>query len=91
MWAYSYQIMPPQPRRRLDAIREVLDHEYAAARHEARIWAGRLVLERRATRILIVSDSPDQEREVNHTLAGEVRRLQATYSCTGSVEIAVKP
>jgi len=50
-------------------------------------WASRLVLERRATRILIVSDSADQ-RAVDARLADEVRRLQATITCTEPVEIS---
>ena len=87
LWAYAYQIVPPQPKACLDTIRELLDHEHAAARNEARIWASRLVLERRATLILIVSDSPDQERGVDRTLAAELQRLQATFTCTESMEI----
>jgi hypothetical protein len=79
--------VPPQPKRRLDRIRALLDHEHTAARKDARSWAGRLVLERRATRILIVSDSPDQERAVDHAVVGEVRRLQATLMRTASIEI----
>jgi len=91
LWAYAYQIVPPQPTLRLDAIRELLDHEHAAARKEARIWASRLVPERRATRILIVSDSPDQERGVDHTLAVELQRLQATFTRTESMAISADP
>jgi hypothetical protein len=87
LWAYAYQIVPPYPKRRLDTIRGLLDHEHAAARKEARTWASRLVLERRATLILIVSDSPDQEREVDHMLAVELQRLQATFTRTESMEI----
>ncbi len=91
VWAYAYQITPPQPKRRLDTIQAVLDHEHEVARQEARCWAGRLVLERRVTRILIVSDSPDQEREVDQRLEGEVRRLHATLIRTESVEIPADP
>jgi PleD family two-component response regulator len=87
LWAYAYQIVPPQPTHRLDTIRELLGHEHAAARQEARTWASRLVLERRATRILIVSDSPDQERRVDHTLVVELQRLEATFCRTESMEI----
>ena len=88
MWAYAYRIIPPQPKQRLDTIQALLDHEHGVALQEARSWAGRLVLERRATRILIVSDSPDQERAVDHQLAGEVRRLQATLIRTVPLEIS---
>jgi len=88
VWAYAYQIVPPQPKHRLDRIRALLDHEHTVARKDARSWAGRLVLERRATRILIVSDSPDQEREVDHAVVVEVRRLQATLIRTVPLEIS---
>jgi hypothetical protein len=87
VWAYAYLIVPPQSKRCLDTIRDALDHAHAEAKTEARIWAGRLVLERLATRILIVSDSPDQGRGVDHTLAAEVRRLQATFTRSESMEI----
>jgi hypothetical protein len=88
VWAYAYQIVPPQPRRRLATIRALLDEEHAAARKDARTWTSRLVLERRATRILVVCDSPDQERGVNDMLAGEMGRLQATFTLTEPVEIS---
>ncbi|HSD32615.1 MAG TPA: hypothetical protein VLB49_11940, partial [Gemmatimonadales bacterium] len=82
------RITPPQPKHRLETIQALLDHEHGVALQEARSWTGRLVLERRATRILIVSDSPDQERAVDHRLAGEVRRLQATLIRTVPLEIS---
>ena len=87
MWVYSYRIVPPQPKRRLGTIRTLLDHEHTAARKDARTWASRLVLERRATRILIVSDRAGQ-RAVDDRLADEVRRLQATFTLTVPVEIS---
>jgi hypothetical protein len=87
LWAYAYQIVPAQPKSRLDTIQGLLDHEHEAARLEARTWAGRLVLERLVTSILIVSDSPDQGRGVNRGLASELQRLQVTFSCTASLEI----
>jgi hypothetical protein len=64
-----------------------LDHEHEAARTEARSWTGRLVLERLVTRILIVSDSPDQAHGVNRELASELHRHQVTFSCTESLKI----
>lgn len=90
LWAYAYQIVPPQAKSRLETIQGLLNHEHEAARTEARTWTGRLVLERRVTRILIVSDSPDQTRGVNRGLASELHRLQVTFSCTESLEIAAE-
>ena len=94
VWAYAYQIVPPQPKRCLEAIRDLLDHEQIAAQIDARIWAGRLVLERRITRILIVSDRPPQDGGEDHTLTIELQRLPATVTRTASMEIpadAVEP
>jgi hypothetical protein len=87
VWAYAYEIVPPQSKRSLDAIRDLLHHEQAAARDEGRTWASRLVSERLVTRILIVSDCPDHDRGVEDSLAVEVQRLQARYTCTASLEI----
>jgi hypothetical protein len=87
LWAYAYQIVPPQQKSRLETIQGLLNHEHEAARTEARTWTGRLVLERLMTRILIVSDNPDQARGINRGLAEELHRLQVTFSCTESLEI----
>jgi len=81
-WAYSYQIVPPQPSRRLGTIRTLLRDETAATPRGARTWSGRLVLERRATHILIVSDGPGRSSPINRRLEAELARLDATYSVT---------
>lgn len=87
LWAYAYQIVPPQSKSHLETIQGLLNHEHEAARTEARTWTGRLVLERLMTRILIVSDNPNQARGINLGLASELHRLQVTFSCTESLEI----
>jgi PleD family two-component response regulator len=91
VWAYAYQIVPPQSKRRLEAIRDLLDHEHAAARTAGRTWASRVVLERRATRILIVSDSPDQERAVDEAMAAELERQRMVFTRTPPMEILAAP
>ena len=91
MWAYAYQIVPPQSKRDLDPIRDLLNHEHAAARSEGRTWASRLVVERRATRILIVTDRPEQERGVEDTLAVELQRRQMSFTRTAPMEILEEP
>jgi hypothetical protein len=88
VWAYAYQIVPPQPEDRLHAIRGLLDREAMDARTRARTWEGRLVAEEHVTHILIVSDSPEQDLEVNHKVEAELRNLEAGYSVT--VPMAVK-
>ncbi len=89
LWAYAYQIVPPQPSRRLGTIRALLKDEMAAAHGGARIWSGRLVLERGATHILIVSDNArGRDHPINRQLEAELRRLEAAYSVTEPLAVA---
>jgi hypothetical protein len=88
LWAYAYEIVPPQPSTRLGAIRAILEDAAAAARAGARTWAGRLVLEQGATHILIVSDSPGRSLSIDHRLEAELARLDARFSVTGSLAVA---
>ena len=88
LWAYAYQIVPPQPSMRLGEIKALLDHENSATQSGPRIWAGRLVLERWSTRILVVSDGPEQNRGIDHRLAAELQRLHATFSVTEPMAIS---
>ena len=88
VWAYAYQILPPQSADRLRAIQRVLDREHANAQRESRSWAGRLVLEEKVTLILIVSDSPEQNREINRALATEVEQLHAALLITTPLAVA---
>ena len=88
LWAYAYQIVPPQPAKRLGEIKALLEHENSTTRSGPRIWAGRLVLERWSTRILVVSDGPEQNRGIDHHLAAELKRLNATFSLTEPMAIA---
>jgi len=82
LWAYAYQIVPPQRSSRLATIRTLLRDETATARGGARTWSGRLVLERRATHILIVSDAPGRNHSINRRLEAELERLDAAFSVT---------
>jgi hypothetical protein len=88
LWVYAYQIVPPQPSSRLGAIRTLLEEETAAARGGARMWAGRLVFERRATHILIVSDDPGHDDSINRRMEAELDRIDAAYSITESLAVA---
>ncbi len=88
LWAYAYQIVPPLPSRRLGTIRTLLKDETAATRGGARTWSGRLVLERRATHILIVSDGRGQDHPINRRLEAELERLGAAFSVTEPLAVA---
>ena len=88
LWAYAYQIIPPQPARRLGRIRTLLKDETAAAHGSARTWSGRLVLERNATHILIVSDAHARNEPINRQLEAELERLEADFSVTEPLAVA---
>ena len=69
-------------------LRRLLDTENAAAFEHARAWAAQLILEQRSTQILVVADSPAQNRAVNRRLESELQRLQAEYRLTDPVAIS---
>jgi hypothetical protein len=87
LWAYAYEIVPPQPSKRLDRIRALLEGENLAAVNGAGAWAGRLILEHRVTHILIISDTPVHNRGINCSLETELERLHAEFSVTEPVAV----
>jgi hypothetical protein len=87
LWAYAYRVVPPPPRDGLGQIRKLLESENASAFEHARAWAAQLILEQRSTQILVVSDSPAQNRAVNHRLETELQRLDAHYRVTDPIAI----
>ncbi len=91
MWAYGYQISPPQPESRLAEIQVLLDHEHTDAKSRAHTWEGRFVHEEEVTHILVVSDSPDQHQEVNRKLEAALKSLAAGYSMTVPLAVAEDP
>ena len=88
VWAYAYQIVPPQGEDRLRTIRTLLDHEHWDAERGARVWAGRVLPGRWNTCILVVSDSPRQNREVNRRLEAKLKELDATFGITAPMSVA---
>ena len=82
--------MPPPPVEGLGALRRVLDQENAIAFEHARAWAAQLILEQRSTQILVVSDSPAQNRAVNQRLEGELKRLDAPYRVSDPVAVPAR-
>jgi hypothetical protein len=88
IWTYAYQIVPPQAEHRLHTIKRLLDDEHAAAHRGARTWTARVVLEQQVTHILVVSDSPEQSREVNRKLETEFNELSVGFSMTAPMAVA---
>lgn len=86
VWAYGYEIAPSVERGRLAAIERLVEEEHSNARRGARTWEGRLVVEEQVTHILVVSDDPDQDLEVNRKLEAELKRLDAAFVMTAPLE-----
>jgi len=87
MWAYGYQITPPQPEGRLAAIKSLLVAEHQSAKDHAHTWEGRFVHEEEVTHILVVSDSPDQHQEANRKLEAALTALEAGFSLTAPLAV----
>ena len=88
LWAYAYQIEPPQPEHRLRAIRKLIEREHLDAKARARTWEGRFVEEEQVTHILVVSDSPEQDSAANHRLEAALTELQAGFAITAPLAVA---
>lgn len=88
LWAYAYEVMPPQGDDEMEGIGTLLSEEHTNAKLSARLWAGRMVREQMVTHIMVVSDSPDQTLEVNRRLESRLEGLKARYSL--SVPMAVE-
>lgn len=86
-WAYAYELDPPLPEDRLEALEDLLVREHEVARSGTRTWASRLVLEERVTHILIVSDTPEQDLNANRRLERELRSLKARFSVTAPMPV----
>ena len=90
LWAYVYQIVRFQPWTRLGTIRTLPNQETAASRSTSRTWAGRLLLDRNATRILVVGDSPEQNRDVNRRLETQLKNAGAGFSVSAPMAIWIE-
>ncbi len=88
LWAYAYEIVPPPAEDQLSAIRTLLEKEHSEARRAARTWTGKLVYGPQVTHILVVSDSPDQRRDVNRRIEGRLKQLKAAFALTVPMAVA---
>jgi hypothetical protein len=90
LWAYTYQIVPPQTRIQLRPVRAFLDQEHSAAVGASGTFAGRLIVGRQLTRLLIVSDCPERTCPVNQRLEAELGRLEAEFAVSEPVALPGK-
>lgn len=91
IWAYAYELVPPQTEERLHQIKRVLDREHTVAKRDARTWASSVVVESQITHILVVSDTPEQNLEVNLALEAKLKELDAAFSLTAPMVVAADP
>lgn len=91
VWAYGYEMAPSVERGRLAAIESLVEEEHSNATRGAWTWEGRLVVEEQVTHILVVSDNPDQDLEVNRKLEAELKRLDIDFVVTAPLEFVRLP
>jgi hypothetical protein len=88
LWAYGYELAPPVSRDRLEGVQAVLDRGHSAAGLTAGVWEGRFINGDHVTHILVVSDTPAQDLDVNRWLEAELVRLETAFSLTPPLEVA---
>lgn len=88
LWAYAYEIVPPKTADHMKVIEAFLEEEHTQARETARTWRGQLVCEEQVTHILVVSDTPEQDSEVNLRLERRLTALKAGFSRTAPMQLS---
>ena len=91
VWAYAYQIQPPRTPDRLDSVEAILEREQEDAGAGSRTWQGRLVAAEHVTHILVVSDSPAQDLEVNRRLEAAFRSIDLGCTLTAPMPVEEEP
>ena len=81
LWAYGYEMIPSQVEHRMTVLRGVIDRQNALAAQDGRTWSARLVTHR-VVHVLIVSASPELDRDINRRLEDELTGLGVRYLVT---------
>jgi hypothetical protein len=88
MWTYAYQLVPPQTEERVRTIKALLARERSDAQRGSRVWLGKVIRAPQVTHILVVSDSPAQDLEVNRRLEAALDALQVGFLVTAPLATA---
>lgn len=89
LWAYAYEVVPPQPSAEWAALRALLDAEHATAEREGHRWTGKLVYKQLVTHLLVVSDHPDQDRDINRRVEEWLKLVSPAFSITAPKALTV--
>lgn len=82
LWTYAYELRPPHAEHRMKTIRAMLEEANGGAAKEPRKWTGRLILENQVTHLLIVSDTPETDGDINRRIEAALKELEVRYSVT---------
>lgn len=82
IWAYTYRLTPPQSASRLRKVKAMLVEEHREAVLREGTFEGRMVVDERVAHILVLSDSPDLDRDVNKRLEAELRAIDSGFAVT---------
>jgi len=82
LWAYAYQMLPPRAARQARAIHALLEEENREAKRTDRNWTARMVLEQHVTHVLIVSDMPELDRDINRRLEEKLQEMDVRFAVT---------
>lgn len=82
IWAYTYRLTPPQSAERLRKVKAMLAKAHRDAVARDGTWEGRMVVDERVANILVLSDSPDLDRDVNRRLEAELRAIDSGFAVT---------
>lgn len=82
LWAYAYQMKPPQAEDLIERVRFLLDEENGDASLGPGKWVARMIVEPQVTHVLIVSDSPELIRLPNDRLETALNEMDVRFSVT---------
>jgi hypothetical protein len=91
LWVYGYEMIPAHHAAGMTVIRDLLNRANDEAKQEDRTWTARLVTEQQATHVLIVSTSPEQDREINRRLETELKALGVEFLLTVPMPVRDEP
>jgi hypothetical protein len=90
LWAYGYEMIPSQTEHRMTVLRGLVDRQNALAAQDGRTWTARLVTQR-VVHVLIVSTSPELDRDINRRLEAELAELGVRYRITLPMRVSDGP